>query len=98
MAFSMNRAAKYTQVDPSQTDSEIQDGETITVYGIVIDGAAGATAIFEEADGSTEIMRASVVAANETLVIDICWLADQGLTVTTPADCYVTVFHSQSGS
>ncbi len=96
--FSMNRAAKYTQVAPSQTDSEIQSGESITVYGVVIDGGGAGTVIFEEADGSTEIMRVSVVADNESQVLDFIWLADQGLTITTPANVYVTVFHSQSGS
>jgi hypothetical protein len=98
------RAAKRTQVAASQTNAQIEGGESITIYGIVITGNGGAgQATFEEGasagdfSSTTEVLDLQA-ASGESEEIHTTWLADKGLRVTTAATTKVTVFHSQRGA
>jgi hypothetical protein len=91
------RAAKYTHITASLTDQSIESDESITVFGIQVSGTSAGEVIVEEADGSTVITRISVVA-NGSNTFDVCFLAQNGVNITTPAGVTATVFHSQGGA
>lgn len=105
MAGYYERAAKLTQVAASQSNSQIQSGASITVYGITVTAATGGAgqATFEEGtapgdfSSTTEVLEVDV-PAGETVHIDTTFLAGKGLRVTTAANTKVTVYHSQSGA
>lgn len=94
-----SRASNYTRIAASQTDSTISGGDTITVYGITASNNSGSAVqvLIEESDGSTGILDIDV-PANDTKVINICFLADNGVDVTTPASTTCTVYHSVGSS
>jgi hypothetical protein len=85
-----------THVAASQTDSSIGSGNSIIVYGIVVEGTAAGRVLVEQSDGSTLEMAISV-PANETAVVDVPFRADNGIAITTPANVTCTVLHSQAG-
>lgn len=93
----MGFAPKYTHVPVSQTDSQIESGEPIYVWGIMVSNTTAGIVTIEEANTSTVIMRFDVNTADKIQVMDIPFMADKGLQVTTPASCVVTVFHSNAG-
>jgi hypothetical protein len=72
-------------------------GETITVFGIVIEGTANGQVTIELSGTSTAKMLLSVLA-NSTTVMNIPFVADAGIQVTTPASVTCTVFHSNAGA
>lgn len=95
-----NIAVKYTQVAAASTDTLINNGEAINVFGIVINGTANGLVLFEEANpvaSTVEIMSLSVLA-NSSVIFNIPFKAHLGIKVTTPASVTCTVFHSHSGA
>ena len=99
MPFSQSRAPKSTRVGPGETDTEIESGDTITVYSIVCSNTttSAETVTIEEAGTTTIKVRIRVPADNTTEVTTV-FLADKGLQVTTPANTDCVIFHSQPGS
>lgn len=103
--MSFDRAPKYTKITVGASpDTAIESGNTITVFGIMVDHRGDSSddgsraALFEEYNTSTEIMRI-LVPPGESVPFDTKWLADKGLQVTLDAfylSC--TVFHSQAGA
>lgn len=97
----MRTGSNYTRVAAGQTDAAIESEQTITVYGIVATNAGAATAaiLIEESDGSTLIQTIQVPAGDSVPVMFANGqLFDNGMNVTTPADCTCTVYHSHGGS
>ena len=100
-----DRAPRYTKVAlGSSADTQIASGDSITVFGIVVDHRGSATtdgsrfALFEENGSTTEIMRL-LVPPGESVTWDVPFLADKGLQVTLdPFYLSCTVFHSNAGA
>lgn len=90
-------ASVVTHVAASATDTLIQSGNSIIVYGIVVEGTAAGRVLVEQADGSTLELALSVLA-NDTVTSPFPFRADKGIAITTPANVTCTVFHSQSGA
>ena len=93
----MIAASNYTTFAPgAAADGAVLSEGSIKVFGIVAanTNSSAETVIIEEADGSTVIMRLQV-PANNTIVMDIPFVADNGINVTTGATTTTTVFHSQ---
>ena len=89
MAGYYERAAKHTQIAAGQSNIQIENGASITIYGIIITGDGGAAqATFEEGaapgdfSSTTEVMDLETVSGT-TEEIHTTWLADKGLRVTT---------------
>jgi hypothetical protein len=110
MPFSQDRAAKYTNFpitpgEAREADLAVENGNTITVYGIAICHTGRedhdddpATCLFEEYGTANEILRVEL-SPGDSYECTVQWLADKGLQVTTDLfylDC--TVWHSQAGS
>ncbi len=76
-------------------------GGSINVYGIVLSNIDGTARDFTIADNDGTSIAVVAVAAQETVVIDVPFLADNGLTISADvadAAATVTVFHSQPGA
>ena len=86
-------APRTTHVAAGTTDSAIASGSTITVFGIVIEGTANGQVTIE-LNGTTTVKMLLSVAANSSTVMNIPFVADAGIQVTTPANVTCTVFHS----
>jgi len=89
-------AADRTHVDLSETRT-IKASGGLHVYGIIVTNITGSTdsVTFEDASGN-DIMIVRL-ATNTTQVINIPWLADNGLVVfagTPAAGMTVTIFHN----
>lgn len=105
MGFVFSRAPKYTKINVgADADTAIESGNTITVFGIVVDHRGNSStdgsrfALFEEYGTTTEIMRI-LVNPGESQSFGTMWLADKGLQVTLdPFYLSCTVFHSQAGA
>jgi hypothetical protein len=95
--MSLGFASRYTHVAASQTDSQIQSGNPIHIWGIQASAGTAGTVTIEEAGTSTVIMIIDL-ATNGTFVLDVPFLADAGLQVTTAADTTCTVFHDSAGA
>lgn len=99
MAGYYDRAAKHTQVAASTT-TNIESGESVTIYGIIItgDGGAGQVTLNEGVSAGDFSSVTEVgdfqVASGESFESQTCWMADKGLQVVTAANTKVTVFHS----
>lgn len=87
-------ASRYTHFANSLTDSAVANGSSIKVMGIVVQGTSAGQVLVEENDGSTAIMEISV-AVNGTAVMDIPFIANNGVKITTPSGVTCTVFHTQ---
>lgn len=88
-------ASKTTFITTSQTDSAIDSGRTVKVLGILVEGTSNGQVVIEKFGTATVIMNISVLA-NSSSVVDIPWVADAGLQVTTPSGVTCTVFHTQA--
>ena len=89
-------ASNYTRVAAAQTDAQVLSEGTIKVFGVVCanTNSSAETVTLEEADGTT-VIQSIQVPANDTVVVDIVFLAHKGLNVTTGATTTCTVYHSQ---
>ncbi len=90
-------ASRTTHVAASQTDAPIASEGTIKVLGIIVEsiaGGSGGQVVVEQGDGSTVIMKISVLVG-DTKTVDIPFVADFGLNITTPGGVTCTVFHTQ---
>jgi uncharacterized protein with ACT and thioredoxin-like domain len=92
------RAPNYTHVTAGQTDVEIGGGGSITVWGIEVEGSAAGVVLLEEVGTTTVIKRLRVAASLEQVVSNICFLADNGVQITTPANVTCTIYHGTSGA
>jgi len=92
-----NFASKSTHVAESQTDSAIESGESIKVFGITIEAQNGGTVLFEKY-GTADLYEKATMLGMGVMELTVPWLADVGLQVTTPAGITVTVFHSHGGA
>jgi hypothetical protein len=90
-----NPATHYTLVPASQTAAPIASG-TIKVFGIVVSSTAGGAVTLLDAAGNT--IGTIIVLANSSFEMKTGWLADKGLSITTPASTTCTVFHSNTGA
>lgn len=90
----IHHASKTTHVAADQTDSLISSGSTVKVLGILVESTSGGQVVIEAANTATVIMRISA-AVNDSSVVNIPWIADAGLQVTTPSGTTCTVFHTQ---
>lgn len=89
-------ASNYTTFAPgASADGAVLSEGSIKVFGIVAANtdSSAETVVIEEADGSTVIMRLRV-PANDTVVMNIPFVADNGINVTTAANTTVVVFHT----
>ena len=91
-------ASNYTFVDSGATDTLIRGGGSILVHGIVASavGLEG-TVTINERDGSTEILTINI-AADTSFEVKTAFLAKNGVSVTTEANCECTVFHSNASA
>lgn len=90
-------APRTTHVAASQTDSAIASEGSIKVLGIIVEsvaGGSGGQVIVEQGDGSTVIMKISVLVG-DTVIMNIPFVADFGINITTPAGVTCTVLHTQ---
>lgn len=87
-------ASRYTHFAASATDSQVASGSSIKVIGIVVQGTSNGQVLVEENDGSTAICEISVLA-NTTAVMNIPFVANNGVKITTPSGVTCTVFHTQ---
>lgn len=87
-------APKSTHVVASSTDSLIAGGSTIKVLGIVVEGTSAGQVIVEAANTSTVILKIST-PANDSVIMNIPFVADAGIQITTPSGVTATVFHTQ---
>jgi len=81
--------------------ARVISASTITVFGIVLTTTAGAavTVDFRESSASGDIILTVLVPDDETVVIDIPFLADNGLYIVKEASTtIVTVFHGTPGA
>lgn len=97
------RAAVVTHLTMSSSGQAVLGGDTsINIYGIVVtnqDAANIRTVTFDDTDGN--VLLIVEVPVSSTTVIDIPWLADNGLNVdidVTDPDVTVSVFSSQRGA
>lgn len=101
----MNHIAPAPKVTYStlETDFLIENGDTITVMGILIaNGTASAITVeITEADTTTDIL-VFRVPADESVSLDTAFLADRGMyvygSVVGDAAASITVFHSNAGA
>ena len=93
------RASKVTTfaMDAART---VSSGETITVFGIIISNTTSNPADLVFQNGSGTAIITVTVPANDSKIIDIEFIADDGLVIASAgsADVDVTVFYSQGGS
>ena len=89
-------ASRYTHVAASQTDSQIESGEPVQVWGI--HASAGTAGTIRIEDASNNLIMLVDLATNGTWVLDVPFVAHAGLQVTTAADTTVTVFHNAPGA
>jgi len=94
----LGMAPRTTHVPASQTDSAIESDASIYVYNLVVEGTSTGQVIIEEADGSTVILKASVLANTSWSLGGAGFLAPRGINVTTPAGVTCTVLHSGPGA
>jgi len=86
-------ASNYTRVGASATDTLIESGSSLTVYGIVVQSTSAGQAVIAERDGSTIILELSV-GTNGSAVMNIPFTAPRGLAITTASGMSCTIFHS----
>lgn len=94
------RASKTTRVTLG-SDQVISEGNTITIYGIIIANNHAnqpASIEFQTADGAVDFTLNC--PAKDSKVMDIEFIADGGLQIDGIADdsVIVSVFHSQDGA
>ena len=92
-------ASRRTVVAASQTDAAVAGGEPVIIHGILCSNphSSAQTFLFEKFGTTTAELTVSV-AAGDSEVIYVQWIADDGLQVTTPGNsATVTVWHSHPG-
>jgi len=92
------RASRITSV-ALDVDRVVCEGETFTVFGIMITNPTDMGVEIEFQDGAGNIKFPVVCPACDTLVVPIEFIADKGLTVSGmgSAEVKATIFHSQGG-
>lgn len=93
---------RYTKIPPSTTQL-IANGDTITVFQIVVNSNGGIqTANIFEGDGTTLIQSVNVGLgtgfSNPTVEIGTEFIAKRGISITTGSNCDVTIFYTQGGA
>ncbi len=86
-------APKITHFAASATDSKVESGSSIRVFGIHVQGTSNGQVLVEEQDGSTILFEISVLA-NTSYIMNVPFVADRGIAITTPAGVTCTVLHS----
>lgn len=73
---------------------------SIRVYGLLVSNTSGGALTINFVDDDGTARMTLVVGDDETVVVDIPWLADNGLTVSSAGDALaiVTVMHSSVGA
>ena len=97
----LNRAAKRTRVGINETAEVIESDRSITVFGVVATNtntseAAAQFVTLLDKNGVT--IQDIGLASGKTEQMSFCWLADEGLRVTTGSNCTCTIYHSQGGA
>jgi hypothetical protein len=87
-----NAAPRYTFVAANTTALAIGGGGTLRIYGMIISSTAGGTVTLLDSSGVT--ITTIIVQANSSFEQKNGWIADKGLSITTPANTTCTVFHS----
>ena len=98
MAGQIGTASIYQHIPAGQTDVLINNGESCIIHQVIITPNALATAgiaTFEEA-ASAIVIFSMASGVNASVPLDNEWLADQGLQVSTDANCNVTVWHGHT--
>jgi len=91
-------ARRHTLVAAGSTASQVASGGTIIVHGINVSNSTASAVVVTvlDVDGNTlDTIRAP---ANDSKSVEIRWLADNGLAITTPSGVTATVYHSQPGA
>ncbi|MHA2063805.1 MAG: hypothetical protein ACXABY_05400 [Candidatus Thorarchaeota archaeon] len=88
---------KFTHVAANTTDELIDSGNAIIVHGIVMTGFSAAATI-EVANTTTVVMNLLTGSVVRTVSVNIPFLADKGIQVTTDANSTVTIIHSHAGT
>ena len=86
-------APKITHIIASQTDAPIESESSIRVFGIHVQGTSNGQVLVEEGDGSTILFEISVLA-NTSYIMNVPFVADRGINITTPSGVTCTVLHS----
>jgi len=94
-------ASRISTFDASQTDSPLVSGLPIIVHAILCcnrNAAGGATVefTFEEYGTTTAVLLVRVLGGDSKL-INVTFIADKGLQVTTAASSWCTIWHSHPG-
>lgn len=94
------RASKITHSTIVNTDQEVTIlSDPVTIFGIIVDNNSNNLVTFKDSSGTTLfIVRTS--GSQKTIVIDLEFVADNGLTITnsTSGESNVSIFHSQPGA
>jgi hypothetical protein len=91
----MGFAARYTHVSAGETDFQIENGGSVHVWGIEVSATdAGICRIEDASNNSIMVLD---MAANSNFVLDVPFLADAGIQVTTGSAMTCVVFHGSSG-
>ena len=93
------RASQVTRVDLSQ-DRTIGNGETITVFGIVLANSSNFDAEIDIED-TAGIKKLTVsVLSHDSKIIDFEFIADGGLQIDSIGsnEIFATVFHTSGGA
>lgn len=92
--MALNIAPLTTHFAAGVTDSAVLSGGTCTVFGIVVEGTSAGQVIVEVYNTTTVKMKISVLAGGSS-IMNIPFVADAGIQITTPSGVTCTVLHSQ---
>ena len=88
-------APKLTHIDGEAVLLNIEDGESIRIFGFIISGAS--TYLFRDANGNNLFQLNTTTSRPINFFIP--WIADKGLQIlTNSSTCEITLFHSQGGA
>ena len=96
----MNYRASQVTRFPLDAARTLLSAESVTIFGIVFANGAAQTANINVHDGEDVKRLTVVVPANDTIPIDIEWVADKGIKLPSIGDAnvVVTIFHSAVSS
>jgi hypothetical protein len=81
-------------------DRQIESGNSITVYGIIFSNSTTLPAEIDILDGAGTKHITATVPPESSVVSEVVFIADSGLTIDSIGDAnvVVTVFHNHGGS
>ena len=96
--LNVNVGAKTAHIAKGITDSQVESGNSIIVYGILVaqDGGNGIVTV-KTGDASSTILTLGG-GLDSTYVMNIPFFASDGISITTPSDVNCSIIYSQAGA